>query len=107
MNVIVRIVGLEALQKKLDGKFLWQPEVENALDSTANRGMRPRGKKLGVTNNTLSLATRTLERDVGTSLNWPRTKGTSWTKYNLRAMRAVAVNALKKAARNIEKRWSS
>ncbi len=105
--VTVKIDGLKELEKKLDGKFLVQPEIEPALDSGANRAMRG-GKGIGAQRNTISVAAQPLSRTIASTLNAPRVKGTSWRMSNLRRfLPPVIRNALNKAARNIRVRWAS
>lgn len=104
----VQVVGLKELQKKLDGKFLVQPEMVGVLDTVTRRAQRPT-KGLGYKMNPLSVSRPApLSRAIVTPLahrrsspkprpavrrkgtprpHWmywaivnPRVKGTKWLK---------------------------
>lgn len=107
----VKVVGLEELQKKLQPSYLYEPEIEAALDTVAKRGQRG-GRGLGAKLNPISVEKRRLSRSVISPLarpsgstrtrgargtgtprpRWmqragynPRRKGTSWLRKNLGA----------------------
>jgi len=111
----VRIEGLNELRKKCDWDFLAQPEMEDARDTIVARMLRG-GKGQGVKRNTLtptvypisSASTSPLAATVESTLNWPRTKGTSWGRYQEKVIKGiVARNAVRKAIQRIEQRWAS
>ena len=137
MPLTVGIVGLKELERKLDGKFLIQPEVESALDTVAQRGKRG-GKGQGAKVNPIALRGAPLTRILTSPIRSPgnrieaipsfgrgagrrknprfnpRSKGTSWIRKNVGAagygagiLGATARNALAKAAKKIAARWAS
>ena len=76
------------------------------LDKAEERLMRqPRSPKLGRKNNTLSAKRygrgEDYSLDVDSTLNWPRTKGTAWTSYNIAAVRKLAPNVIRAAGRRL------
>lgn len=111
----VRIEGLNELRKKCDWDFLAQPEMEEARDTIVARMLRG-GKGLGVKRNTLTpqvfplsaANTDPLAATVQSSLKWPRTKGTTWGRYQEKVVKGiVARKAVNKAIQRIEARWAS
>jgi hypothetical protein len=100
----ITVLGLPELEKKLDAEFLAQPELEDARDTFVGRIQRG-GKGLGAQRNELSAVVRPLGATVFTTLNYPRTKGTSWGRKNEAIVKAMAPRVIKKAARRIEERW--
>ena len=113
MSITVRIEGLKELEKKLDGKFLVQPEIEGALDTVAKRGQRG-GRGLGAQRNPIGVGQGRLTRVLTSGTHHPRQKGTAWKRKNVGAagfgrgvLGATAQNALKKAARRMEQRFNS
>ena len=100
----VRVVGLNELQAKCDFDVLVQPEMEDARDTILGRINR-QGKGLGAQRNQLTATVQGLGATVQTTLNYPRTKGTSWGRKNERVVPLVANNAIKKAIGRIEERW--
>lgn len=117
----VRIVGLEALRKKLRGEFLVQPEVSSALDTISERPLRAKKSLLGVKRNTVTVRSiGPLQREVmSTSVRTtgspnpgsprfnPRVTGRAWSGKNLNYMRSMSGNVIRKAIQRIEARWSS
>jgi hypothetical protein len=76
------------------------------LDKVDQRVMRqPRSPKLGRKNNTLESRRREAQgevaQDIESTLNWPRTRGTSWVGYNMNAIRKLAPNVIRAAGRRI------
>ena len=102
----VRIVGLNELTAKCDFEVLAQPEMEIARDTILGRINR-QGKGLGAKRNQLTPTVQGLGATVETTLNFPRTKGTSWGKKNERVVAAMASNVMKKAVQRIEARWAA
>lgn len=106
MQVTVTIKGLNELMQKLKGSALYEPEVEEALSTVENRVLR-QGKGLGAQRNVLAVSQSPLARTVTTSLNSPRTTGSSWTRKNIGIFRAMAPNVIRKAIAKIQQRWAS
>ncbi len=133
MDVTVRIVGLEELKKKLDGKLLVQPEMQDAVKTITDRialrdrnilksGLQgrsrferasasaSRGRKgLGIANNPLAVSMSALgtASEITSPLNWPRTTGSSWTKKNIGIFKSMVPNVIRKAIKGIESRWAA
>lgn len=133
MDVTVRVVGLEALKKKLDGKLLIQPELQDAIKTIVDRiALRDRyvlrsgamgrsrferaqrsaarGRKgLGIVNNPLAVSISALgtSAEIASPTNWPRTTGASWTKKNIGIFKAMVPNVIRKAIQRIEARWAA
>lgn len=106
MNITVRIVGLNEIVQKLKGSVLYEPEIEEALDTVEKRVLR-QGKGLGAQRNPLASSSAPLARTVTSTLNPPRTRGTAWTRKNESIFRAMAPNVIRKAVRRIEQRWAA
>jgi len=80
--------------------------VGEVLDKAEQRMMRrARSPKAGRKNNTLSSRRHQSAAEqsvsVDTTLNYPRTKGTSWLRYNVGAVRKLAPNVIRAAGRRI------
>jgi hypothetical protein len=109
--VSVKIPGLKELEKRLDDKLLVQPEIEKALDTISQRPLRvskKAGGQLGIKNNLVTVKpAMALSREVSTSLNWPRTRGTAWNKKVIGQMKAVSQNALKAAFVRMKARFDA
>lgn len=117
VELTVRVTGLKELQKKLDGKFLIAPELETVRDKLIERINRPRRKRnvsSGFANNPLAIqkyamamGNRPIAR-VTTTLNPPRTKGTSWLRFVYSLARGAFLrNQMNAAVRRIQTRWNS
>lgn len=111
----VKVVKVKGIPKgNFDFDILVQPEMADARDTIVGRMMRG-GKGLGVKRNSLSaqvypVSARTapLAATVTTSLNFPRTKGTSWAQYQEKVVKGiVARNAVNKAVQRIQERWAA
>lgn len=110
----VKVKGLSELEKKLDSKFLLQPEVELRLrDKLVERIRRPR-RKAGFQRNPLGVATAPLAGDgsvlatIGTPLNHPRRSGGAWLRFVMGLMRGSFMSRqLATAVKEINARWSS
>lgn len=102
----VKVVGLNELVAKLDWDVLAQPEVALARDSIVERIEGRPGKGLGAKRNTLTSAVEPLSATVQTSLNYPRTKGTSWGRKNEGIVKSMAPRVMKKAVQRMEARWA-
>jgi hypothetical protein len=102
----VKIVGLAALQTKLNADVLLQPEIDDARDTIVERLMRG-GKGLGVKRNSLTKDVKPLNATVTSTLNYPRTKGTAWGKKNEVIVKAMATRVVNKMVQNIEARWAA
>jgi hypothetical protein len=104
----IRLENLEEVLARLDFDVLVQPEMEDARDTIVKRMMRG-GKGLGVKRNTLTqtVASGFLGATVRSTLHPPRTKGTSWGRYQEKVVGGVVTrNAVKKAVERIGERWS-
>jgi len=106
VNITVRVVGLKELERKLDGKLLVQPEIEEGLDTINARFMRG-GKGLGVRRNVLNSQRAVLSRRVSSTRVWPRTRGTAWKSKNIGAFRGMAARVIQKIVRGIRARWTA
>lgn len=80
--------------------------VGEVIEKAEKRVMRtPRSPKAGRKNNTLSArrhqqqAAQSVTFD--TSLNYPRTTGSAWSRYNLGVLRKLAPNVVRAAGRRI------
>ena len=74
---------------------------EEALDKLATRMMRG-GRGLGVRRNVLSRTDAgPLTVDITSTRIWPRTKGTAWTRKNVRTARAMLPRVLRSTAQKI------
>lgn len=115
LNVTVRVKGLEEVQRKLDGRFLVQPEFDHIADALAKRIGRPRKTK-GFINNPLDIAVRPMPvgaegvtlATIGSPLNRPRTKGTSWLRFIYGLARGSFMSRqVASAVKKINERWAS
>lgn len=102
----VNVRGIEELKAKADYEATVQPAVGAMLTAFEQR-IRQQGSGLGAQRNTLAVTRNGLARTIDTTLNWPRTKGTSWQRKNEDLVRAMAPNAEDRAVDDIERRWSS
>lgn len=91
----VRVEGLEALKKRLDGV---EPAAQAALEGTLSELQRghDRAKGLGARSNTMSTEAQTMRAVLTTSLTPPRTVGTAWRKKNIARGRQIFRNKAKK-----------
>lgn len=102
----VKFLGLKELQAKADFDVLAQPELEEARDTIVGRMLRG-GKGLGAQRNTLAASVQGLNATVTTTRVFPRTRGTTWARYQEKVVAGiVARNAIKKAIERIEARWA-
>lgn len=102
----IKVVGLNELQMKLDTDFLLQPELDSALESFERRLLR-QGKGLGAQRNEIAAERHTLGATARSSLNYPRTTGSSWQRKNERAVTAMAPRVFGKMVKRIEERWAA
>lgn len=104
VDIKVNIKGLPELERKLDGDFLVHPAVDEAVQKIMDRPLRvrKRGQGAGIRNNALSATREGLSARVQSTLRHPRRTGAAWTRYNIAAMRKMAPNVLRAAARRIE-----
>lgn len=102
----VKVAGLNELQEKLNFDLLVQPELPASLESFERRLMR-QGKGLGAKKNTIAVERRTLMAAAQSTLNTPRTTGSSWQRKNTRIVQAMAPRVFAKMAKQIEERWAS
>lgn len=97
-NITVRLRG-----PLFDGKV--KGSVERAIidESLEKIGLRTErgGKGKGAKRNTIRRDRDGLTMTVHSSLNWPRTKGTSWQRKNEAIVRAMARRVLRKTAERI------
>lgn len=80
--------------------------VEEVLDKVNERVTRvPRSPKAGRKNNTIEARRQDREAEVAlgitSTLNWPRTKGAAWLRYNIGAIKKIAPNVIRKAGRRL------
>jgi hypothetical protein len=101
----VKILGINELLERTDWDVLVQPEMRDAQDTILKRVKR-QGKGLGARRNELAFDVRPLGATVSTSLIYPRTKGTSWGRKNVAAVRAMTPRVLKKAIKRMQERWA-
>lgn len=106
MLKIAKVEGLDEIQAKLDEDFLVQPELEHARDTIVERVER-QGRGLGAKRNSLSTVKEPLGAKVTSTLNHPRTKGTSWGRKNESIFKSMSGRVVKKAIERIESRWSA
>lgn len=104
--ITVKVRGIEEIERNLDRLYTVEDRRDD-LTSFKKRGERKYRKGLGGRNNTV---TGKLEGDLRmvltTTLNNPRTKGTSWQrKFIYSIYPAQAKNVFKARARKIEERW--
>jgi hypothetical protein len=107
-NRNIRLENIDEVLKRLDFDVLAQPEMETARDTIVKRMMRG-GKGKGVKRNTLTqtVTSGLLGATVRSTLNPPRTKGTSWGRYQEKVVGGIVTrNAVKKAVERIEARWA-
>jgi len=83
-----------------------QAIVGEVIDKAEQRVMRKaRSPKPGRKNNTLSARRHQREAEQAvtfdTTLNYPRTSGVSWARYNLGVLRKLAPNVVRAAGRRI------
>lgn len=101
----VKVENLDNVLQRLDVDFLAQPEFDGAMGTFEKRIMR-QGKGLGSQRNTLMVAPQSLMSTVTSTLNHPRTVGTSWGRKNEGIIKGMAPRVIKKVATNIEARWA-
>ena len=113
MQFTFQIKGLKELERKLDGKFLIQPEMEHVRDALVTRIGRRR-KTRGFRNNPLAVTVSPLLSgsstiaQVGTPLNAPRTTGSAWKKFVASLVNGSFMRRqLNSAAKKIAARWAS
>ena len=80
--------------------------VEEVLDNIDERVTRiPRSPNLGRKNNTIESRRQDREPEVAlgitSTLNWPRTRGTAWLRYNVGAIKKLAPNVIRKAGKRL------
>ncbi len=102
----IRIEGLDSLESKLNADVLMQPEIDAALGKFADRVTGRTGKGLGAKRNSLTPHIEPLSAEIESTLNYPRTTGTSWTRKNEGAIRGMSGRVVKKAIAGIEARWA-
>lgn len=120
----ISIKGLPELQKKLDAAFLVHPAVDEAVQKIMDRPFRPygglktnlktgsttrrgKGGQSGIANNALTATRRDLSAVIESTLHHPRRTGSAWTRYNIAAMRSMAPNVMRAAARRVEASFAS
>lgn len=102
----VKIEGLAELEKKLGYPFLVDPAVNEGLGTIGTRVERG-GKGLGARRNLIQRVPLSEGLKMTSTRIYPRTRGTSWLNKNVRVIRAMFPNVLRKAAQRIEQRWAS
>lgn len=100
----IRVVGLEDLERKLDGKFLVQPEIADAMETFGKR-MQRGGKGLGAQRNTIAIQREALGVRAQTTLNNPRQTGMTWARKNIAIIKAMANSVFRKAAERMRARF--
>lgn len=100
----IAVKGLGRIAKLLNVEILAQPEFDDALKTFKQRIER-KSKGLGAQRNTLMSETQPLSVRTESTLVWPRTVGTAWTKKLHAAIGAMAPNVINKAIQRIEARW--
>lgn len=110
MQISVSIKGLPELERSLKraGKTM-NELVEEALTKGSDRMTRKsQGGGLGASRNVVQVRnSMAMSREVTTSLNWPRTRGTSWLRYfaHGRTIRLIFANVINKRKRQLEQEW--
>lgn len=96
VNVIVR--G-PLFTKKIDRvvKDALVAEVLTKVDERAKR----QGKRLGALRNTITTHLDGLMLTISSTMDYPRTRGTSYVRHQTRAIRAMARRVMQKAAERI------
>lgn len=102
----LRVHGLTELLKKTDWDVLAQPEAQAAVETISKRLMRP-GKGLGAKRNELAADVRPLGATITTTLNYPRTTGSSWGKKEWQIANGMAPRVVRKMIQRIEERWAA
>lgn len=102
----IKVLGLAELEKKLDGDFLVQPEIDDAFASFGKR-MERGGKGLGAQRNTIAIQQSALAVSARTTLNSPRMTGASWSRKNIAIIKAMASSVFRKAAERMKARFDS
>lgn len=104
--ISVRIQGLDEVQKKLKYDVLADDAVGEAFQKLSDRPVKRRGRGLGAERNELEANVENTGAVVTSTLVYPRTEGTAWTRKNVRAVRGMSRNVMNKAVRQIEARWA-
>lgn len=114
---VIKVQGLNELERKLGYSVLVAPAAEQARDTIVTRLMRPppkkgRGKRkglppgAGVINNTLTPTMQGSGATIDSTLNFPRTVGSAWTSYNAVVFKAMAPSVVNKMIERIEATWA-
>jgi hypothetical protein len=101
----LQIKGLAEIEKKLSYAFLVDPAAKEAVETIGKR-LERQGKGLGAQRNTITREPTSAGARLFSTLHAPRTTGVAWVRKNAAVFKAVAPNALRKAARRIEARWA-
>jgi hypothetical protein len=134
--IAFRAGDVEKMRRKLDAKYLVEPEFDDIFATAGKRAQR-QGKGIASRRNTITLErtnrlsmrvvstrgdTNQRKRRKGAERRkgsprpgWmlkdphynPRIKGDSWEAYNLKVLLTVLSRSISKAAKNIEARWSA
>ena len=100
----VRIVKIPAIMR---GKILYQPEVEDGIDTINTRLMR-RGKGLGERRNLTSATRGKLSVRYGIEISHqPRQTGWSKKAYLRKVFYSMSPNVIRKIISRIQIRWAA
>ena len=102
----IKVTGLKEIEQKLDLDFLAQPELDAALNSFDKR-LNRQGKGVGAQRNQISVDRQPIGLTATSTLNYPRTTGSSWQRKNERILGAMAPRVFAKMGRRIEERWAA
>lgn len=107
----VRVTGMDKLLANLKKAGRTIDElIEEVLDAGAARMTRPRqGGGIGASRNIVTSRELVQAREISTTLNSPRTKGTSWARYFAlgRTLPIIFGNVVNKRKRQLEQEWGS
>lgn len=120
-QVTVSVRGLKELEKKLDGKVLYTPELEAGMDTIRDRMLRG-GKGRGVKNNTLTTQRGVLTRRIVSTTRDlsdkeqfnrysprfnPRVTGSAWRSKQVGIFNGMVSRVVRKVVQRINSRWAA
>lgn len=101
----ITIKGLPEVERKLGFAVLAEPALLTMRPSVDER-VRRGGKGMGAKRNQIMTEPKELGGRFMTTLNYPRTTGSSWQKYNVRVIRRIWGNIMRKVIKQIEATWA-
>ena len=104
MSSFVNVTIKGPLFSKRIDKVIQQQIMQEAMPKFEKR-VRRKGRKIGRKRNPIGPGRLTLgggvTMELESSLNWPRTTGSTWTSKNVAAIKPMAPRVLRKLAREI------